>query len=172
MLWIYIISEVHASEHWILKWVRFFFCSLKCFFFTIKICHRGKMKIQQTDFCNPVCMTVKSSWWKLQTGVCLCLNDLQVLSVNNTSSGNSETKTLPRSNDRYWDVSCLSSHLILKIKSFLSCSTVTKKTPNFVYYLPCSSFCNQYQRFSMSVIWRDPATLKTTMFKTLRIYTK
>lgn len=160
MLWIYIISEVHASEHWILKWVRFFFCSLKCFFFTIKICHRGKMKIQQTDFCNPVWMTVKSSWWKLQTGVCLCLNDLQVLSVNNTSSGNSETKTLPRSNDRYWDVSCLSSHLILKIKSFLSCSTVTKKPPTLSIIYPAvpsvinikDSVCQSYEE--IQPLWK------------------
>lgn len=154
MLWICISSEAHTSEHWILKWVRFFFCSLKCFFFTIKTCHRGKMKIQQTDFCYPVCVTVKSSRWKLKTGVCLCLNDLQVLSMNNTSSDNSETEMLPRWNDRYWDVSCLSSHLILKIKSFLSRSTVRKK--KFFYYLLCSYFCNQYQRCSMSVIWRDP----------------
>lgn len=90
--------------------------------------------------------------------------------MNNTSSDNSETETLPRGSDRYWDTSCLSSHLILKIKSFLSCSTVTKK--KFVYYLPCHSFCNQYQRCSMSVILRDPATLRMTVFKTLLIYTK
>jgi len=40
-----------------------------------------------------------------------------------------------------------------------------QKNKDFIYCLVYNSFCNQYQRFSMSVIWRDPAILKMAVFK-------
>lgn len=142
-------------------------------------CHSVKMKMQQTDFCNLLCATLTSAWWKLHTTICIRFNfswidnDLKVLSASKTSSDNSEPEILPKRADKVLRCSLflLPFYLENQILFIFLHHHNNKEIGEFIYSLLYNSFCNQYQTFHMSVIWTDSAILKMAVkWQCLYIY--